>query len=350
VGGGVAGAGLGGGGRRRAGCLLAQQLVAAGERVLDVPPKLAARVRLLQAGDTGKNDPDDAFSVAVAALRSPAKRPVLAEDHAAVLKVWAKRHRDLKEITAGQAARILEQVRPSDAVARARCELAAGFLTDIRRLDAQLRDTNKKLAAAVKASGTSLTGMFGAGPVIAGTVIGDVRQVFRFASRDHFAACNGTAPVEVSSGGRKVYRLSLRGNRRLNHAIHMAAITQIRHKHSQGRAYYERKLAEGKTHKEALRALKRRISDAIYAALVADARHAAAACPQGPGGQPGNHSVSRAASSHPKRQLFGQATPGPATTIRPATTTGPVPIQPDRAHQRPAGHSAAAPKKLRTAT
>jgi transposase len=90
-------------------------------------------------------------------------------------------------------------------------------------------------------------------------------------TRDHFAAYNGTAPVEVSSGNRKTYRLWLRGNRRLNHAIHMAAITQIRHRHSDGRTYYERKLAEGKTHKEALRALKRRISDAIYAALQADA-------------------------------------------------------------------------------
>jgi transposase len=356
------------------GHLLAQQLVAAGEQVLDVPPKLAARVRLLQAGDTNKNDPNDAFSVAVAALRSPARRPVLAEDHAAVLKVWAKRHRDLarlrnqaacrlhavlcdlvpggirKEISATQAARILEQVRPSDAVATARCELAAEFLTDIRHLDVQLRDTNKKLAAAVKASGTSLTGIFGVGPVIAGTAIGDVRQVFRFPDRDHFAAYNGTAPVEVSSGGRKVYRLSLRGNRRLNHAIHMAAITQIRHKHSQGRAYYDKKLAEGKTHKEALRALKRRISDAIYAALVADARHAAAACPQGPGGQPGNHSVSRAASSHPAHRLFGQATPGPATTLRPGATPGPGPDQPNQARQRRTGHSAVASKKTRPTT
>ena len=110
----------------------------------------------------------------------------------------------------------------------------------------------------------------------------------------------------------------------------MAAVTQIRHKHSQGRAYYERKLAEGKTHKEALRALKRRISDAIYAALVADARQAAAATsPEDPGGQPGNHSVSRAAGSHPVRRLFGQATPGPATTIRPGTAAGPAPIQPN---------------------
>jgi transposase len=76
----------------------------------------------------------------------------------------------------------------------------------------------------------------------------------------------------VSSGNRKVHRLSLRGNRRINHAIHMAAITQLRHKHSEGRAYYDKKLAEGKTHKEALRSLKRKISDAIFARLQADAR------------------------------------------------------------------------------
>jgi transposase len=256
-----------------------------------------------------------------------------------------------KEISAGQAARILEQVRPSDAVVRARCELAAEFVEDIRRLDAQLREASKKLAAAVRASGTSLTGIFGVGPVIAGTVIGDVRQVFRFPDRDHFAAYNGTAPVEVSSGDRKrACRLSLRGNRRPNHAIHMAAISQIRHKHSDGRAYYDKKLAEGKTHKEALRCLKRRISDAIYAALVTDARRAAALRPQGPGGQPGNHSESRAAGSHPAHRLFGQATPGPATTIRPGTTAGPAAIQPNRAHQRRARHSPAASKKPRTTT
>src|SRR6185312_924383 len=123
--------------------LLAQQLVAAGERVLDVQPKLACRVRLLQAGDTNKNDPNDALSVAVAALRSRACRPVTAEDHPAVLKVWSKRHRDLgpgglaKEISAAQADRILEQAAPSGAVAQARAELAAEFLADLRHLDAQ---------------------------------------------------------------------------------------------------------------------------------------------------------------------------------------------------------------------
>ena len=146
-----------------------------------------------------------------------------------------------KEISAAQAAKILEQAAPSGAVARARAELAAEFLADLRRLDAQLRGTGKKLAAAVKDSGTTLTQVFGVGPVVAGTIIGDVGDVARFPGRDHFAAYNGTAPVEVSSGNRKVYRLSLRGSRRINHAIHMAAINWIRHRHSDGRAYYEKK-------------------------------------------------------------------------------------------------------------
>ena len=331
-------------GARGLGRLLAQQLVAAGERVLDVQPKLAARVRLLEAGDTNKTDPNDARSVAVAALRSKGRQEVTADGHAVVLKVWAKRHRDLSrtrnqvvcrlhavlcelipggvadEITAGQAARILEQVTPAGAVAQARCELAAELLADIRHLDAQRREVKKKLAAAVTASGTSLTEVFGVGPVIAATVIGDVITVARFPSRDHFAACNGTAPVEVSSGQRKIHRLSLRGNRRLNHAVHMAAINWIRHKHSDGRACYQRKLAEGKTRKEALRCLKRRISDAIYARLRADARKA------GPGGQPGNDTGSSVTGSHPGRRLFGQATSGPEPSLRaPATFTQATP-------------------------
>ena len=101
----------------------------------------------------------------------------------------------------------------------------------------------------------------------------------------------------------------------------MAAVTQIRHRHSDGRTYYDKKAAEGKTHKEALRCLKRRISDAIFGCLRADARRAAGAPPiAGPGGQPGNDSDSSAAGSHPARQLFGKATPRPATpTLRPGT-------------------------------
>ena len=194
------------------GHLLAQQLLSAGERVLDVPPKLAARARLLAAGNTGKNDPNDARSVAVAALRSAGVREVRRDDHAAVLKIWSKRYGDLGrartqvacrlhqvlcelipggvpgQITAGQAGRILETITPAHTVEAARWELAAGLTEDLRGAGAAIRETRKKLAGAVRAAGTSLTGLFGVGPVIAAAAIGDVRHVARFPDRDHFAA------------------------------------------------------------------------------------------------------------------------------------------------------------------
>ena len=290
------------------GHLLAQQLLSAGERVLDVQPKLGARVRLLATGNVNKNDPNDARSVAVAALRSPGVREARPDDHAAVLKVWPKRRRDLassrtqvvcrlhavlcklvpggipKKITASHAARLLDSITPPDAVAAARLELAAALVEDLRGIDARMLETRRKPDAAVRASGTSLTGLFGVGTVIAAAVIGEVRDVSRFKNRDRFAACNGTAPIEVASGQRKVNRLSRRGNRRVNHAIHMAAVTQVRQKHSEGRAYYDKKLAEGKTHREALRSLKRQISDAVFTRLREDARRAERQA-RDPGGQ-----------------------------------------------------------------
>jgi transposase len=293
---------------------------------------------VLEAGNTHKNDPDDALSVAVAALRSKASRAVAADDHAAVLRMRGRRHRDLdqarnqaacrlhavlaelvpgglaSEITTAKAEAIIERAPAGDPVAATRLDLAAELLADLRHLDDQIRESNKKLATAVRASGTSVTGLFGVGPVVAAIVIGDAADVRRFATRDRFAAWNGTAPVEVSSGEKKIHRLSLRGNRRVNYAIHVAAVTQIRYKHSPGRAYYDKKIAEGKTRKEALRCLKRRISDAIYACLLADATKAAAA--SDPGGQPGSDSDSGAAGSHPRHRLFGPATPGPQPSVR----------------------------------
>jgi transposase len=239
---------------------------------------------------------------------APGVRQARPDDHAAVLKLWSKRQRDLggsrtqvvcrlhavlcelvpggvpKKIIAAHAARLLNSITPPDAVAAARWELAAALIEDLRRIDGQLRETRSRLASAVRASGTSLTGLFGVGPVIAATVIGEVRDVSRFNNGDCFAACNGTAPIEVSSGGRKVCRLSRRGNRRVNHAIHMAAMTQVRQPHSEGRAYYDKKLAEGKTHREALRSLKRQVSDAVFTRLRADAQHAQAQV-RNPGGQ-----------------------------------------------------------------
>jgi len=332
------------------GFLLAQQLVAAGERVVDVQPKLAARVRLLATESTNKNDPHDARSVAIVALRSSAPRVVRAEDHAAVMKLWSKRHRDLArqrnrvacrlhavlcdlvpggvpdEIYATKAAVLLAGVDVDGAVAAARVELANELLEDLRRLDTQLVESKKRLTAVVTASGTTTTTIFGVGPVVAALVVGITGDVARFATRDRFAAFNGTAPIEVSSGGRKTFRLSLRGNRQVNHAIHMAAVTQIRFRHSPGRAYYDRKIGEGKTPKEALRALKRRISDALYAAMVADARRSAAKTKAGPGGQSGNDSDTSAAGSHPETPALRSShsrTRTKATTTRPTARRTP---------------------------
>src|SRR5499433_3613676 len=158
------------------GHLLAQQLLSAGERVLDVAPRLAARVRLLATGDINKNDPDDARSVAVAALRSPGVREARRDDHAAVLKIWSKRYQDLgrvrtqvacrlhqvlcelipggvpKQITAGQAGRVLETITPAGTVQAARWELAAELTGDLRGVDVAIRQSRTKLAGALRAA------------------------------------------------------------------------------------------------------------------------------------------------------------------------------------------------------
>jgi transposase len=280
------------------GYLLAQQLVDAGENVVDVPATLASRVRVLASGRSNKNDPNDALSVAVAALRAPALRSVQAADHAEVLRLLAKRNLDIgnhrtrvvcrlhaalaalapggiaKELNASDADELLDRIQPATPVEQARHDLAAELLDDVRRLDAQLKESHRRIRVAVKASGTSLTELFGVGPIIACMLIGYTGDVRRFRSRDQFAAYNGTAPIELSSGGRVVHRLSQRGNRHLNHAIHMAAISQIRQSHSEGRAYFDRKVAEGKTKKEALRSLKRQVSNAAYRQLLVDAQRA----------------------------------------------------------------------------
>ncbi len=280
------------------GYLLSQQLVDAGEQVLDVPATLASRVRVLGSRRSDKNDPNDALSVAVAALRSPALRPVQSADHAEVLRLLAKRNLDIgnhrtrvvcrlhaalaalapggiaKELNASDAIELLGRLQPTTPVQQIRHDLAVELLDDVHRLDAQLKESHRRIRIAVKASGTVLTDLFGVGPIIACTLIGYTGDVGRFRNRDQFAAYNGTAPVELSSGGRVVHRLSQRGNRRLNHAIHLAAICQIRQPHSDGRAYFDRKVAEGKTKKEALRSLKRHVSNAVYRQLLIDAEGA----------------------------------------------------------------------------
>lgn len=278
------------------GYLLAQQLVGAGERVVDVQPKLAARVRLLASSGSGKNDPHDARSVAVVALRSSGLPLVSVEDHAAVMKVWIRRRQYLsrtrtrvvnqlhallcelvaggfpREISAPQAATVLDSLQARTAAEVARVQLGNEILDDLPRLDQQLRELRKRLAGIVAASNTSLTAIFGVGPVIAASVLGITGDVTRFPSADRFANYAGTAPIEASSGPRTVFRLSRRGNRQLNHAIHMAALTQIRHRGSNGYTYYHRKIDAGMSKKMALRALKRRLTNTVYQAMINDAR------------------------------------------------------------------------------
>ena len=277
------------------GYLLAQQLVDAGEHVLDVPATLASRVRVLASGRSNKNDPNDARSVAVAALRSPGLQAVQRADHRIVLRVLAKRHSDLgrertrvanrlhalicelvpagitKEIRASAAAELLEGVRPSNAADVARRAMAFDVCEDLRRLDELIAASKRRVTEVVAASKTTVVEIFGVGPIVAATVVGYTGDPRRFPSADRFAAYNGTAPVEFSSAGSRNWRLSRRGNRRLNHAIHMAAVTQIRNRDSEGRRYYDRKVAEGKSNKTALRALKRQVSNAVYRQLVSDA-------------------------------------------------------------------------------
>ena len=278
------------------GYLLAQQLVAAGECVVDVPATLSSRVRVLGTGRSNKNDPNDARAVAIAALRAPSLAAVRGEDHITVLRLLAKAHLDRsrarsrvccrlhalvgelvaggirKEVVVSQAETLLEMVTPVGAAQAQRLELAHELLDELRLLDAKMKRSKTRIADAVDASATTLIDLYGVGPIIAAIVLGYTGDVRRFPTAAHYAAYNGTAPIELSSAGRTVHRLSRRGNRTLNHAIHMIAVTQIRNLGCEGRVYYDTKLAAGKTKREALRALKRKISDRVYNVLLRDTR------------------------------------------------------------------------------
>jgi transposase len=277
------------------GYLLAQQLVARGEDVLDVPATLAARIRVLATKRSNKNDPNDAHSIAVAALRAPALRQVEPANHSEVLRLLSKRNSDLgrqrarvicrlhslfsevapggiaKEMYVSDAEALLAKLNPESPAQQMRVALIFELVDDVRRLDTQTKESHRRIRLAVKASGSSVVEVYGVGPIHAATLIGYSGDIRRFANRDAYASYNGTAPVEFSSGDRTVHRLSMRGSRRLNQTLHMAAVTQIRNPGTQGRIYFERKVAEGKTKKEALRSLKRQISNAVYRQLVIDA-------------------------------------------------------------------------------
>jgi transposase len=283
------------------GHLLAQQLVGAGEVVFDVPATLAARARQLDRGHGRKTDGIDARTIAGVAQRRSDLRRVSAEDHSGVLRLLSDRRdeltaerrrvvnrlhlllRDLRpggapvELSAAVAGKLLARIRPNGAADIERKSMARQLLIDLRRLDRALAENRRRCAAAVAASGTSLTSLFGISDVLAAKILGHTGDVARFETADRFASYTGTAPVEVSSGERTRHRLARSGNRSLNNALHLAARVQVLHP-GPGRDYYDRKIAANKSTTEALRSLKRQLARAVYRHMVAD-RARSSPCP-----------------------------------------------------------------------
>ena len=275
---------------------LAGRLAASGESVVDVPPKLSARVRVLSKGNARKNDGLDALATASATSRNEHLAAVDPEIGSEVLRLLSERREDLVAertralnrlhgllrdlvpggiagtLSADRAARLLRSIRPQEgSSSRVRRRLASEVLRDVRTLDRKIADLDERIESEVETSSTTLTKIFGIGPILAARIIGMVGDVGRFPTKAHFASYSGTAPVEASSADVVRHRLSLAGNRKLNYALHMVAVCQAR-SDARGGTYYRKKIEEGKSRKVALRCLKRRVSDAVYRSLLADSR------------------------------------------------------------------------------
>lgn len=278
---------------------LAQWLIARGETVVDVPPTATARVRELSRGGRRKNDALDAAAAAsVAALQGDALQ-VSAEGASTVLGLLDERRLNLTQqrtrtvnqlhallrdvlpggvstdLTADQAAAALTRIRPQSSVERARKDLARELITDIRALDRRLKTNKQRMEEATKDSDSRLTDIVGVGPVVAARLLGRTGQASRFPTAAAFAVYTGVAPIEIASADKARHRLSRQGDRQLNTALHTIALTQVRMHGSRGRLYYDRKIAEGKAHNEAMRCLKRRLADHVWRTMIADEqRHA----------------------------------------------------------------------------
>jgi transposase len=325
---------------------IAQRLLADGESVVDVPAKLSARVRVFATGQGRKTDPVDAHSVAVVGLRTADLRHIqidgatvalgLLVDHRDELgrarsQTVNRLHRLLLELLPGgakkflsatQARALLVSVRPRDVVGKTRRRLAAGLITELALIDKHIKAANVELRDLITASGSSLLELSGIGPSSAARLLGDVSEIGRFADKGRFASWNGTAPLDASSGDQRRHRLSRAGNRRINRVLHIMAIVQLRND-TEGRAYYRRKLAAGKTTMEAIRCLKRRLSDVVYRQMVNDAKRLAA----GPGGHTGATTESSATNLNPTIGSSDKSLPEP-TTADPTPVAAIQPIRP----------------------
>jgi transposase len=188
-------------------------------------------------------------------------------------------------ISSDDAATLLRQVRAPKGADVIRRELARDVLAEVRLVEHSIAELEQQLEAAIAATGTNLLKLNGVGTVVAAKLLGHIGDVRRFPTAGHFAAYCGVAPLEASSGDVVRHRLSRSGDRQLNSALYVMAITQAG-SHPLGRAYYQRKLAEGHSKAEAIRCLKRRLADVIYRCLRRDAdadeTRAAAGQPRAP--------------------------------------------------------------------
>jgi transposase len=309
-----------------------------GESVVDVPAKLSARMRVYATGQGRKTDDTDARSIALAGVRMAGLREIVNDQTLQVLRLLADRRRRIGEdhtrmvcqlhrillellpggakrnLSAAQARRLLAAVRPADPAGKTRKRVAMELVTDLERVYTPKKAANKELVELVKQTRTGLLALHGIGPSGAARLLVEAGDITRFPAKGHFASWTGTAPIDASSGDNVRHRLSRGGNRQINMALHMMAVVQLRNP-TEGKRYYDRKVAAGKTPNEAMRCIKRRLSDIVYRTTLGDlVTTGAAPSRTGPGGHRGNVSTSSAAGSHPHTSSSDKSLPGPVST------------------------------------
>lgn len=298
-------------------------------------------MRVFATGNGRKTDPVDAHSVALAALHAPNLRRVAADPELIALGMLADRrdglghartdtlnrlHRILLELIPGgakkflsarQARELIATIIATDPVTTVQQRLAMELVEDLETIDRRIRAADKELRQLVLDRGSTLMDLNGIGPSSAARLLADTGDIHRFANRDRFASWNGTAPLDASSGEQQRHRLSRAGNRKINRVLHIMAVVQLRHP-TPGRVYYDTRRTSGKTSMEALRALKRRLSNTVYTRLLADQRQREWA---GPGGQSGTTTDSSATGSNPHTGPSDKPQPGPNKQANPKTPT-----------------------------